>query len=178
MCAVVSSHGVCVHAVVCDKTACCEKSGPFANTCTVDECAAAVISSCPPTPPTDKPTIPSPTKAPTTVLEGNCFVTANDCPSGQECVPLREASYDALLDWNPRGNCKPISYTCSMWQVSRMIVSSGSMPFFDVSLFVFHHSQDVCAGKWICGPSIEYLKFNALPQPVRAFVAFTSSFGY
>jgi hypothetical protein len=136
---------LCVCAVVCDVTACCEKSGPFASTCTADECVGPMIlcpTTKPPTPtmtPTNttvKPTAtrttirppvtnttvtkpPTSTAKPTpipTTIEGNCFVSANDCPSGQECVPLRASNFYPY-DWNPRGVCKPINYNCTMWQV-------------------------------------------------------------
>jgi hypothetical protein len=122
---------------------------------------------CPITPkptvtiPTAKPPITSSTvtQGPTTPLEGDCDVNANDCPSGQECVPLRAATHNDF-PYNLRGVCKPINYTCAMWQVC---VLESTFIDFDTSQALM--TQGYC-GDWKCGPSIEYLKFNALPRLV------------
>lgn len=65
------------------------------------------------------PTSPMPPKTviPTTIPGGgDCFVFANNCPSGMECVPNESSWFGSFSD-QPRGNCKPIDYTCDIWVV-------------------------------------------------------------
>jgi hypothetical protein len=95
--------------VVCDKAACCDQTGPFAESCSARDCSSVMCESSPP--PSTSPTTPP--------YNGNCDVNRNNCPSGQECVPLPTAY---PYDWSsaPRGSCKAIDYSCRIWQVCRI----------------------------------------------------------
>ena len=106
--------------ILCDIAACCGGGSERAACMEQGFCQAVDCPTAQTTGQVTDTTAPPPTKPPTTVLEGNCDVMANNCPSGQECVPIVSTTVIGYNMFNPRGVCKPISYTCSMWQVSGM----------------------------------------------------------
>ena len=79
------------------------------------------------TPSTTNRVPPTTTTAPakTTTLEGDCYVfsSKSECQSGYECVPLASPSIDFMIsDLDPRGLCKPINYSCAIWQVTDKVL--------------------------------------------------------